>query len=286
VIGGGGLLGQHLMREAATRGYRGHGTFASEPIPHHLPLDLSNPRAIRDVLARVRPAIVAVAAAMTSVDGCESRPDIAERVNAIAPGEIAEASRKIGARLVHFSTGYVFDGRSGPSDEGSPTSPINAYGRTKLAGERNVLAAAPDALVIRTCANFGWNRLRGKENSVTWILNSLRAGKPVPLFTDQRVSPSYVPHVARIAFDLLKKEETGMYHAATKGCLTRYEIGEAVCGTFDLSTSLLKPSTLAEAGLVAPRPRTSCLVSKRLERFPNIPQATFRETLEDMRRTE
>ena len=61
MIGGGGLLGQHLMREAATRGYRGHGTFASEPIPHHLPLDLSNPRAIRDVLARVRPAIVAVA---------------------------------------------------------------------------------------------------------------------------------------------------------------------------------------------------------------------------------
>src|SRR2546427_7277908 len=123
------------MREAAPGGYRGHGPSASEPLPHLLPLDLSDPRAIRDVLARVRPAIVAVAAAMTSVDGCESRPDTAERVNAIAPGEIAEASRKIGARLVHFSTDYVFDGRSGPSDQVSPTSPINDDGRTYLGVE-------------------------------------------------------------------------------------------------------------------------------------------------------
>ena len=286
MIGGSGLLGQHLMREASTRGYRAHGTFSSEPVSHLIPLDVKDLRAIRDILSRVRPAVVVVAAAMTSVDGCESHPDLAERVNSVAPGEIANATRKLGARLVHFSTDYVFDGRSGPADETTPPSPINVYGRTKLEGERNVLAAAPDALVIRTCANFGWNRVRAKENSVTWILNGLRAGKALPLFTDQRVSPSYVPHVARVAFDLLEKGESGIYHAASRGCLTRFEVGEAVCRAFALRTSLLRESTLAEAGLVAPRPQTSCLVSRRLERFPHIPQPTLHEALEDMRRTE
>ena len=177
------------------------------------------------------------------MDGCESSPKLAEQVNAIAPGEIAELSQVGGARVVHFSTDYVFDGRSETVVEESTPNPINVYGRSKLAGERNVLGEAPDALVVRTCANFGWNRLRGKENNVTWILNALRTRKTVPLFTDQRVSPSYVPHVARLAFDLLEKEESGVYHAATKGCLTRYEIGEAVCDTFGLPTSLLKAST-------------------------------------------
>jgi len=286
VIGGSGLLGQHLMREGGSRGYRVHGTYSSEPVPDLSPLDLRDHGAIEEVFSRVRPGVVMIAAAMTSVDGCESRPELAEQVNAIAPGEIAELSQVGGARVVHFSTDYVFDGRSETVVEESTPNPINVYGRSKLAGERNVLGEAPDALVVRTCANFGWNRLRGKENNVTWILNALRTRKTVPLFTDQRVSPSYVPHVARLAFDLLEKEESGVYHAATKGCLTRYEIGEAVCDTFGLPTSLLKASTLAEAGLLAPRPRTSCLVSKRLERFPNIPHPTFRETLGDMRRTE
>src|SRR5207247_507264 len=195
VIGGSGLLGQHLMREASTRGYRAHGTYSSDPVPHLLKLDLGDSAAIREVVSFVKPAIVAIAAAMTNVDGCESRPELAERVNGIAPGEIAKASRDVGARVVHFSTDYVFDGRS-PS--------------------------------------------------------------------------SFAPHVARVAFDLTEREESGVYHVVTKGCMTRFEIGEAVCRAFNLPRTLLKRSTLADAGFVAPRPLTSCLTSKRLERFPHI----------------
>ncbi len=286
VIGGSGLLGQHLLREATTRGYRAQGTYSTEPVPRFLRLDVSDVAAARELVSRVRPGVVVVAAAMTNVDGCESRPDVAERVNAIAPGEIARASKEVGARVVHVSTDYVFDGRSAPSDESTPPKPINAYGRTKLEGERNVLAADSEALVVRTCANFGWNRLRSKEDSVTWILRGLRQGKALPLFTDQRVSPSYAPHVARVAFDLLEKEEAGIYHVATKGCLSRFEIGEAVCRAFGLPASLLIPSTLEDAHLVAPRPRLSCLTSRRLERFPNIPVPPFHETLDELRRTE
>ena len=286
VIGGSGLLGQYLMREARTRGQRSTGTFFAGPADGLLPLDLTDPRSTRDAVVRSSPSVVALAAAMTSVDGCEARPDLAEKVNAIAPREVAEACRVVGAQLVHISTDYVFDGREGPSDEEREPNPLSVYGKTKLEGERNVLRILPEALVLRTSANFGWNRLRGRENTVTWILNRLRRGEPVPLFTDQWVSPSYAPHVARVAFDLVDQQVSGIVHVATGGCQTRFEIGEAVCEVFGQSRSLLTRSTIAAANLAAPRPRKSCLATRRLERFPDIPVPTFPQALEDMRRSE
>ena len=274
------------MREGTSRGYRVHGTWSSEPVAGLERLNIPDMDAVEETLSRTRASVVAIAAAMAGVDECEARPDLARRVNAIAPDYIAELSNVSGARVVYFSTDYVFDGRSETVAEDGTPNPINVYGETKLAGELNVLSEAPGNLVIRTCANFGWNRLRTKENSVTRIINSLRKGNPVPLFTDQRVSPSYAPHVARVAFDLIDRRESGVYHVATRGCWTRFEVGEAVCHTFGLPTSLLKQSTLSEAGLIAPRPARSCLVSTRLGRFPDIPVPTFREALEDMRRSE
>jgi len=286
VIGASGLLGQALAREAGARGDRVTGTYSGEPVGGLRHLDLADAEAVGRLIAETRPALVALAAAMTHVDGCEARPDLAHRLNALAPGTVAEACRGIGARLVHFSTDYVFDGREGPSDEDKAPNPLSVYGRTKLEGERNALAALPSALVIRTCANFGWNRLRGKENSVTTVVNRLRRGEPVPLFTDQWVSPSYVPHVARAALDLLEKGASGVVHVATAGCQTRLEAGEAVADVFRLPRELLRPTTMAGSRLVAPRPARSCLASRRLGRFPDIPVPTFREALEDMRRSE
>src|SRR5881628_2266196 len=174
------------MREARTRGQRSTGTFFAGPADGLLPLDLTDPRSTRDAVVRSSPSVVALAAAMTSVDGCEARPDLAEKVNAIAPREVAEACRVVGAQLVHISTDYVFDGREGPSDEEREPNPLSVYGKTKLEGERNVLRILPEALVLRTSANFGWNRVRGRENTVTWILNRLRRGEPVPLVREQR----------------------------------------------------------------------------------------------------
>ena len=286
MIGASGLLGQALAREAGARGDRVTGTYSGEPVGGLRHLDLADAEAVGRLIAETRPALVALAAAMTHVDGCEARPDLAHRLNALAPGTVAEACRGIGARLVHFSTDYVFDGREGPSDEDKAPNPLSVYGRTKLEGERNALAALPSALVIRTCANFGWNRLRGKENSVTTVVNRLRRGEPVPLFTDQWVSPSYVPHVARAALDLLEKGASGVVHVATAGCQTRLEAGEAVADVFRLPRELLRPTTMAGSRLVAPRPARSCLASRRLGRFPDIPVPTFREALEDMRRSE
>ena len=284
MIGGSGLLGQHLVEEAKARGLPVQATYAGAAIPGGIRMDLSDLEGTIRTLVRLRPKVVLLAAAMTDVDGCESHPELAAVINAEAPGEIAKACASLGARLVHFSTDYVFDGsRQAAYREGDLAEPRSVYGQTKLAGERNVLEALRSALLFRTSANFGWNRQRTKTNAVTWILEKLRRNEKVALFTDQWVTPSYVPDVARIAFDLLDRDAGGTFHIGSKDCRNRLEMGQAVSETFRLPETLLKPVRLADLPLKAPRPRRSCLATTKIERVLKIRVPTFADSLAHMR---
>jgi len=284
VIGGSGLLGQHLVGEANVRGLPVQATYSGDAIPGGIRMDLFDLEGTIRTLRRLRPKVVLLAAAMTDVDGCESHPEQAAAVNAEAPGEVAKACASLGARLIHFSTDYVFEGSTEKAyREEDPAKPQSSYGRTKLAGERNVVAALPSTLLLRTSANFGWNLHRRKTNAVTWILEKLRRGEPAPLFTDQWVTPSYVPEVARIAFDLLDRDAKGIFHVGSKDCLNRLEMGRAVCKTFGFSEDLLKPTRLEDLHLKAPPPRRSCLATAKVERALKIKVPKFVDSLERMR---
>ena len=271
------------MAEAEARGFDVEGTYSSDPVAGLVKLDLSDALAVRSLIASSKPDIVLLAGAMTSVDGCERSPEMARKTNSVGPKLVAESCKAVDAKLVYYSTDYVFDGSSGPSDEEGMPNPLNVYGRMKLEGERNVLAGDPEALVIRTCANFGWNRLRSKENSVTWMINKLRCNEKLHLFSDQWVSPSYTPDVAGITFDFLDRNAGGVFHVATGGCLTRLDMGREVCRVFDLPENLLEAARLADAKFLAPRPAKSCLAVGKVERFLNIRMSTFRSCLERMR---
>ncbi len=121
---------------------------------------------------------------------------------------------------------------------------------------------------------------------VRWIdAGRVPRGGPrgVPLFTDQWVTPSYVPDVARIAFDLLDRDADGTFHVGSKDCLNRLEMGQAVCETFRLPEALLKPIRLADLPLKAPRPRRSCLATARIERALKIRVPTVADSLAHMR---
>lgn len=286
IIGASGILGQYLLQEAKERGYSVEGTCSSEPVKGLKSLDLTDPDAIRSLIRSTKPETVLLPAAMTSVDGCETQPDLARKINSDGPLYVAKESASVGAEMVYFSTDYIFDGSSCPSAEDKQPRPLSIYGKTKLEGERNVLASHPSPRIIRTCANFGWNRLRPKENSVTWIINRLRRGQEVGLFTDQWVSPSYTPDVAKITYELLESEGAGIFHMASKDCLTRFDMGMAVCETFDLPQGLLRPTKLEDANLLAPRPHKSCLATDKVERILDIHMSTFRECLTRMRDTE
>ncbi len=287
-MGGAGLLGQYLVDEGTRRGHAVTATHRG-PAPAWSSaswrlLDLRDREAVLAVVREAAPAVVLNAAAMTDVDGCEDHPDEASLVNALAPAELAAASRGVGAKFVHVSTDYVFDGTS-PASETTAPNPLNAYGRTKLDGERRVLVADPGAIVTRMSAVYGWNRVSPKPNSVTRILYAVEAGQEVRLFRDQRITPTYARTAAQVLFDLVDAKARGAFHVASKDCVSRLEMGEAVVEAFGIPGAKLVPVTMGSVALRAPRPVAPCLLVKKVEETLKRPMPGFRAGLEDMRQT-
>ena len=288
IVGGSGLLGQYLFREALLRHHETvvtHRGESSRGSPEtRIPLELADPTAIARAVTAAKPDVVLNAAALTDVDGCEKRPTQAGRINAAAVGDLARAAARVGADFVHASTDYVFDG-SGPAGEETPPNPLSVYGRTKLEGEHLALESHPDALVLRLSAVFGWNRLSGRSNSVTWILTRLESGLDVPLFQDQRITPTYAETAAAAAFDLWEQKRSGLYHVACKDCLSRVEMGREVAEVFGQSVARLRAIPMASVSLLAPRPRAPCLIVRKIEETLKRAMPSLRECLEDMKAT-
>lgn len=176
--------------------------------------DLSQPRTGADAIAAHRPDIVINAAAYTAVDKAETERAQAKRLNADAPAELAEASARTNARLIHLSTDYVFDGDAEIAyDETSATNPVNWYGATKLAGETAVLAAAPDAIVFRT----SWVFSEYGENFVKTMLRLGREKSELKIVGDQIGGPTPAAEIAKAVLKIAAKlqrgaDGRGVYH--------------------------------------------------------------------------
>ena len=287
VVGGTGLLGQYVGQEGVRRGYRVFGTHRSRQAPDDprvvwRRLDITDPEAVKAVVQEVAPDLVVNAAAMTDVDGCERAPDEAKQVNEAAAGYLAVASKAVGAAFVHASTDYVFDG-TGPATEDTVPRPLGTYGQTKLWGEALVRKADPRALILCLSAVFGWNRVSGKTNAVTWILQKLEAGREVPVFRDQRVTPTYAKTAAEVAFDLVDRRATGIFHVACDECLSRVDLGRSIADVFRVPNPKLIPTSIASAALLAKRPPAPCLVVRKVQEALRRSLPTFRACLEDMK---
>lgn len=197
-------------------------------------MDLLNPEDIRKTVDSVKPDIIVNPAAYTSVDEAEKKQDIAMAVNGIAPGVLAEAAKKCGALLVHYSTDYVFDGKKGkPYTEEDEPNPLNFYGKTKLAGERAVEATWNRHLIIRSSWIYG---SRG-NNFLLSILELARGKKEIRVVDDQIGSPTSSRTVAcasqkmleaLIARDELSEELFGTYHVASTGSVSRSGFAEEI----------------------------------------------------------
>lgn len=155
--------------------------------------DLSRPDAIRRVVEAHKPDVIVNAAAYTAVDRAESEESLATRINGEAPGALARAAHSVNALLLHYSTDYVFDGnKDAPWDETDPTSPLNAYGRSKLAGERAIMASDADFIIIRTTWVFA---ARG-ANFMRTMLRLGRERDTLKVVADQFGAPTWARNIA------------------------------------------------------------------------------------------
>lgn len=274
VTGAGGQLGSCLAARLRASG-------GDEVVPlDRAALDVTDAAELRRVVRELAPDLVANAAAMTQVDRCETETDAAEAANATAPRVLAETCHEIGARLIHVSTDYVFDGTGAtPYREDDPVGPRSAYGRTKLSGEEGVRAALPDALIVRTAWVFGPGR-----NFVRTMLEAaarrLRGDAPeLRVVDDQRGSPTYADDLARAILALVESGGTGTYHVANAGVATWWDLARAaidIWGHPELPIARVRTEDFPRP---APRPSWSVLDIGRAERA-GVTMRPWREALQ------
>jgi dTDP-4-dehydrorhamnose reductase len=290
IIGGSGLLGQYLVEEEEARGHEVVSTYHGGkacPGASAVYLDITDQQAVESLIRTESPDRVVLSAALTDVDECERKPQLAFSINVEGTMNVAAACKNSGAALLYVSTDYVFNGLKGTKYyEFETPDPLSIYSKTKLEGERITIDSSKKNAVCRVAVLYGWNRLSPKDNFATWVIRSARAGKEIRLFEDQFVTATYAPHCAKVLCEVSERGLKGVFHASGPDCLSRYKMGTIIAEVFDLDRSLLKPSKLAEAKFMAKRAENSCLNTENIEAQLDMSMMSFRAGIEDMKATE
>ena len=271
VTGANGQLGTPLVASLARRGYTVIPLTRDE-------MELTDPEAILRVLRNFKAHTIYHCAAMTAVDDCETQQDLAYAVNSVGTQTICRVALKLGAKVVYVSTDYVFDGlKEDGYDEFCDTNPRSVYGRSKLFGERAVLAASPENSVIRVSWLFGPDG----RNFVGAILDRARDGKALKIVSDQKGYPTYAPHLADKMVEIAESKLAGVVHVTGTGeGVSWLEFAREALrlAQIDHPTSA---TTAEEYGLPAPRPSCSLLHSRVLRAFGISPCPPWIDGLKD-----
>ena len=267
VTGASGLLGLNTALEASQQ-HEVFGSVNKNEIKTTtftvIQSDLTEPGALESLFDESQPEWVINCAALANLEDCEANPALAEKLNSELPEKLANHVAKGGARLVHLSTDAVFDGEYGNYSEEDEPNPLSLYARTKLSGERAVLAANPDAIVARVNL-FGWS-LSGKRSLAEWFVNNLSAGNNIKGFTDVYFCPLLVTHLANLLLKMLEIELRGLYHVVSSECSNKYDFGVRLARLFGFEESLIEPASVSQSGLSAARSPKLTLKADKLIR--------------------
>lgn len=242
-------------------------------------LDLCDKKAVLDFVRRGRYAYIINCAAYTAVDRAESDAERCMRINCDAVGHLATAAREVGARMIHISTDYVFDGRATrPYREDDPTSPTSVYGRTKLAGEHVLLEALPtDAVILRTA----WLYSEVGNNFVKTMLR-LGAERPeIRVVNDQLGSPTYAGDLAEAVLRVLTAPtfHPGIYHYTDDGECSWYDFACHILRTAH-PTCIVRPIPTADYPTPAARPAYSVLDKTRIRQAYGVSIPRWQDSLD------
>ena len=277
IVGAGGRLGAALMRE-----YHGEHDVAGF---NHARLDLSKFDKIREKLGGTDFDVLINAAAFTNVDLCETQPDQAFRINAEAPRVLAEICGEKNAKLIHFSTDYVFDGeKRAPYTEEDEANPISVYGESKLAGEKNVLATGDQHLVVRVSWVFGPDR----PSFIDGMIQRAQENEKVDAIADKFSTPTYTRDIAEMLPRFFGSDvEGGILHFANAGRCSWQDYAQWALDCCDKAGISLKAKTVGACKLkdmtnwVAHRPVYTVLSTAKYTQLTGISPRTWREAVDD-----
>jgi len=273
ILGASGMLGRELLRLAPTEDELGRpinvgGADIQE-------VDITDAEAVHRYVAHIAPRVVINCAAYTDVDGCESNREKAFAVNGAGAGHVAAAARACGARLLHISTDFVFDGeKEEPYVEEDIPRPINVYGESKLEGERRVQDVGGDWIIVRTAWLYG----RHGKNFVDTILRLARTRTEISVVTDIIGCPTSAADLAAVIWHLALSPLRGIYHAVNQGSCSRFEQAREIVRLAGLACEV-RATTSDAFPLPARRPACVILSTEKLQAATGQAMRSWRAAL-------
>jgi dTDP-4-dehydrorhamnose reductase len=271
IVGANGLVGQKLteifsndrnfdllISARQSEAYNKAASFG------YVQLDATNLAAVKELVWNFSPEVIINAAAYTDVDGCEREKELSWKANVTAVENLVTASRLVGARVVHISTDYVFDGKAGPYDETATPNPLSYYGKEKLASENAVRASGENWAIVRTMVVYGVAP-KVKKNFAIWLVQELKKGNRVNIVCDQFGNTTLADDLARGIYELVRQNKRGLYHIAGSDILSRFEFAQKLAKEFGFDTSLIHPIKTAELNQLAVRPLQSGLITLKAQ---------------------
>ena len=267
VFGANGLLGQKLISEINSSykiiafGRDKYSSISSNEIDYHQ-LDITDSEEVNEAIKREKPGVIVNAAAYTNVDGCEENKEECWKVNVEGVENLAKASRKINAKLIHISSDYVFDGIDGPYSEEDKPAPTTYYGKAKLASENVIIGSKAKYAIIRTNVLYG-HAYPAKASFVRWVINELSNGNKIRVVNDQYNNPTLANDLAACILRIIQLDAEGMFNYAGSDYLSRFEFAENISEKFNYSTELIFPISTEELGQLADRPKKGGLRTEK-----------------------
>lgn len=271
ICGSNGLLGQRLALLLCTQtqyevlNTSHHRSFVFDrQLFDYTQLDIRSKGDTKSLISSFQPDVIVNAAGATNVDWCEAHREDAWSVNVVGVENLIEAAKKVGAKLIHVSTDYVFDGKGGPYNEEARPAPISYYGKTKLAGENAVRISGIQHAIVRTIVLFG-HGINVRDNFALWVVRSLRAGQRIQCATDMVGNPTYVADLSYAIARIFELGRSGLYHVCGSERISRYDFAQKIASVYGLDGSLIGPVTTSELRRSAHRPLSSGFITLKAE---------------------
>lgn len=280
VIGASGQIGEHILHVLREKGQPVIGTYCHHRRQNLQFLDLRDEADVRALFHRIKPSTVYLPAALTNVDYCELHPDLAYEVNVLGTCNVVREANRLKAKIIYFSSDYVFDGLHGPYSESDPAKPLCEYGRQKLISEHYIALQSRDFLIVRTTVVYGWES-QGK-NFIQRLIVTLRAGEYLRVPMDQVGSPTYAPNLAGAVVELVSTGRTGLFHLVGPRLASRYEFAVAAARTFKLNHNLIEPVPTPALKQPASRPLKAGMLAVKAQNILKTPLVDYEEGLSRM----
>ncbi len=273
IFGSSGQLGLELSQDLARRGYEVRRF-------ERTAIDISDCAKVEEALAHFDPSVVFNAAAYNQVDVAEKEPQAAFAANALGVRNLALACRQVDARLVHFSTDYVFDGMAGrPYREDDPTHPLGAYAVSKLCGELYAQAYLERPLIVRTSGVFGPGGIRtNRGNFVELMLRLAGSSQPIRVVEDHIASPTFAPLLASRTIDLVERDAAGIFHIGGGTPISWFHFARTIFEVAGLKPQL-RATNEREYRTPARRPKFSALSNSKMEQAGVSPMPPLTEAI-------